>query len=135
MLGFSIVTTEAPAQEALPRKMFGLVPLLLLLLTLASGSRSFAKDQTPPPSPDAVKAEVKQIGIGKDVKVKLSDGQKLRGHLASIGDDSFSIRTKKHGAETQIRYDQVTDIKDPGPITWILIGAGIVLITVLIVRH
>jgi hypothetical protein len=112
-------------------------PVLLLLLStsLLFGSRSLARDrQTAPLSPDAVKAEVKQIGIGKEVKVRLTGGERVRGHLASIGDDSFSVRTGKHGSERQIRYDQVADVKDPGPLTWILVGAAIAVIIIVIVH-
>jgi hypothetical protein len=125
------------AGRRVPLRWRSTIPLLFLLLgmMLMLNDRSFAKDRhATGPGANTVKPEVKQIGIGKDVKVKLADGRKLRGHLASIGGNSFSIRTRKHRAETQIRYDQVTEIKDPGPLTWILVGAAVAVIIIVVVH-
>lgn len=130
-------STRGGAGTRTPLRGNSTIPLTLLLLgvILTLNSRSFAKDQQmTAPGPDTVKAEVRQIGLGKDVKVKLTDGRKLRGHLAGIGDHAFSIRTRKHQAETQIRYNQVTEIKDPGPLTWILVGAAIAVILIVVVH-
>ena len=108
--------------------------LLIFLGAIVCSTRSFAKDISPA-SPSTVKQEVQQIAVGKRVKVNMPDGKKVHGRLSHIGDDSFSVRTSRKGAETQIRYDEVTQVKDPpGPITWFLVGAAVVIIVILIVR-
>jgi len=111
----------------------GLVGILAMALLAAASVPAFGDDQ---PTPDAatVAAQVKQWGVGKNVKMTLSNGEHLTGHIRSIGPDSFTVKVSK--AERTIPYSQVSFIKDPpGPLTWILVGAAIVLVTVLIVHH
>jgi hypothetical protein len=86
------------------------------------------------PDPSAVKAQVTKFGVGKEVKVKLVGGQKLSGHIQSIAPDSFTVKLDKSAAEKQIPYDQVLQVKDPGPLTWMLIGAAIVIVIIVVVR-
>jgi hypothetical protein len=85
-------------------------------------------------TPSAVEAQVKKFGVGKDVKVRLTDGAKLRGHIASIGANSFTLRLRKNKTERTLAYNQIALIKDPGPIFWILIGAAIVVIIIVAVH-
>ena len=85
-------------------------------------------------NPSAIESQVKQFGIGKDVKITLAGGEKLRGHIARIGANSFTVRLRKNKAERELLYSQVTLIKDPGPIFWILVGAAIVVIIIVAVH-
>jgi len=80
-----------------------------------------------------VQAQVKKFGVGKSVKMTLVSGEQVSGHLRSIGADSFTVKVSK-SAERTIPYDQVTFIKDPGPLMWMLIGAAIVIIIIVVVR-
>ncbi len=94
---------------------------------------SFAKvPQNPDPS--TVKAQVTKFGVGKQVKVKLVGGEKLSGHVQSIAPDSFTVKLDKSAGEKQIPYDQVLMVKDPNPLTWMLIGAAIVVVIIIVVR-
>jgi hypothetical protein len=94
---------------------------------------SFAKvPQSPDPS--TVKAQVTKFGVGKEVKVKLVGGEKLSGHIQSIAPDSFTVKLDKSAGEKQIPYDQVLMVKDPSPLTWMLIGAAIVIVIIIVVR-
>jgi hypothetical protein len=94
---------------------------------------SFAKvPQNPDPS--TVKAQVTKFGVGKEVKVKLVGGEKLSGHIQSIAPDSFTVKLDKSAGEKQIPYDQVLMVKDPSPLTWMLIGAAIVIVIIIVVR-
>jgi len=94
---------------------------------------SFAKvPQNPDPS--TVKAQVTKFGVGKEVKVKLVGGEKLSGHVQSIAPDSFTVKLDKSAGEKQIPYDQVLMVKDPNPLTWMLIGAAIVVVIIIVVR-
>lgn len=107
---------------------------LLALLLWGTAVPAFAQNpQTPDPS--IVASQVKKFGVGKSVKVWLVSGELIRGHIRSIGPTSFTVKINKSRAETSIPYAQVTAIKDPGPLTWLLVGAAIVLITVLIIHH
>ena len=109
-------------------------PLLIFIGATVLSTPSFAKEISPA-RPAAVKEEVQQIGVGKRVTVNLPDGKKVHGRLSRIADDSFFVQTSRRGTETQIRYDEVTQVKDPpGPVTWFLVGAAVVIIVILIVR-
>jgi hypothetical protein len=84
--------------------------------------------------PAFVESQVKKFGVGKSVKVKLADGEQIRGHIRAIGPDSFTVKVSR-ATERSIPYAQVTEIKDPGPITWIIVGAAIVVVTILVIRR
>jgi hypothetical protein len=114
----------------------GLVWLLLVALLGTETAPALAQTlQTPDPS--AVESQVKKFGVGKSVIMTLVDGEQISGHIRSIGADCFTVKVSKTHTERAIPYAQVTYIKDPpSPLTWILVGAGIVLLTVLIAaRH
>lgn len=111
----------------------GLVMLLAVALLGTEAVPAFAKEpQTFDPS--TVESQVKMFGEGKSVKIWLVGGEMLSGHIRSIGEDSFTVKINRH-SERSIPYAQVTYIKDPSPLMWLLIGAAIVLVTVLIVEH
>lgn len=110
----------------------GLVLLLAAALLGTSTLPAFA--QTPQATdPALVKSEVQHWGVGKCVKMTLVSGEQVTGHIRTVGVDSFTI--KSHKTDRTIPYAQVTQIKDPGPLGWLLIGAAIVIVTILIVRH
>jgi hypothetical protein len=108
-----------------------------ILLALCFGGvlaiPSFAQNAQPA-SPTIVAAQVRKFGVGKDVKVRLMGGEKLRGHISSIGDNSFTVKLRKTKTEREVPYSDVAMVKDPGPIFWILIGAAIVVIIIVAVR-
>ena len=132
---FEHVRETAPMRRKLVQ-LFGLVPATVLLATVALSCPSFGNERPATlPSPQAVKAAVTRIGVGKNVKVTLTGGRKLRGHVSRIGDDAFSIRMRRHGAEKSIQYNEVAAIKDPGPIGWMLVGAAVVIIVIFVVAH
>lgn len=112
----------------------GLVFLLAVALTGTETVSTFAK-QSQAPDPSAVASQVKKFGVGKAVKVTLTGGEKLRGHIQSIGADTFTVKLSKAGGERTIPYAQVAEIKDPGPLTWMLIGACVVIVIIIIAHH
>ena len=110
---------------------------IVWLLILALGSILAAPAIAKVPQaldPATVESLVNKFGIGKDVKIQLLGGQRLRGHIASIGENSFAITTAKTHQKQEIPYKQVSQIKDPSPITWMLVGAGVVVIIILVAR-
>ena len=112
----------------------GLAILLAVALMGAETASAFAKDSQ---APDAsmVAAQVKKFGVGKAVKVKLIGGEKVSGHIRSIGADAFTIKLSKEGGERVIPYAQVGEVKDPSPLTWMLIGAAIVIIIIIAAKR
>jgi len=113
---------------------------ILVLFTMALlwglvAAPGFAKTPQTTQTMDSatVQAQVKKFGVGKSVKMTLVSGEQVSGHLRSIGADSFTVKVSK-SAERTIPYDQVTFIKDPGPLMWMLIGAAIVIIIIVVVR-
>ena len=112
----------------------GLALLLTVAMTGTAVAPAFAQvSQTPDPA--TVENQVKKFGVGKSVKVQLVNGELIRGHIRSIGADSFTVKIGRASSPRSIPYAQVTDIKDPGPLTWLLVGAAIVVVTILIIRH
>jgi hypothetical protein len=82
-----------------------------------------------------VASQVKKLGVGKAVKVKLIGGEKLSGRIQSIAVDTFTIKLSKGGGERAIPYAQVAEVKDPSPLTWMLIGAAVVILIIIVARH
>jgi len=112
----------------------GLVLLLVVALLETTASAAFGQASSAP-DPSLVMAQVKKFGIGKSVKVTLVGGEKLRGHIGSIGGESFTVKLAKSGGERPIPYAQVAEIKDPSPLFWILIGAALVIVVIVAAKH
>ena len=112
----------------------GLVMLLAVVLLGTEAVPTFAQSpQTPDPS--TIESQVKKFGVGKSVKVTLVGGQLIRGHIRNIGPDSFTVKIGKKSTVRSIPYAQVTEVKDPGPLVWMLIGVAVAVIIVVIIRH
>jgi hypothetical protein len=109
-----------------------LVLLLVAALLHAETVPAFAQTQQTP-DPSTVENQVKKWGVGKSVKMTLLSGERVSGHIRAIAADSFTVKARK--TERSILYAQVTEIKDPGPLTWILVGAAIVIVIILIAHH
>ncbi len=112
----------------------GLVILLVVALSGTTAGMAFAQT-SPPPDPSLIAAQVKKFGVGKSVKVKLIGGEELKGHIQSIGAEGFTVRLSKAGGERSIPYAQVAEIKDPGPIFWMLVGAVIVIVIIVAAKR
>ena len=112
----------------------GLVYLLAFALTGAETVSAYAKESQAP-DPSVVASQVRKFGVGKAVKVKLAGGERLNGHIQSIGGDAFTIKLSHGGGERTIPYTQVTEVKDPSPIFWILVGAALVIAIIVVARH
>lgn len=65
-------------------------------------------------SPDtAHKQRVQQFGVGTELKVKLAGGDKLRGRVERIGDDSFLLASNDGGAPREIAYSELKNLNYP----------------------
>jgi len=91
---------------------------LAVLLIWPSGTWPvFAQTASPTPStPQAQAQKIKQrvtdIGLIKEVNVKLQSGEKVKGRISEINDDAFTVRVENKGQATtrDIRYDEVKSI-------------------------
>ena len=82
-------------------------------------------------NPEAVKAKVEKLGVGEHVMVKRTEGPKLRGHITGIEQEGFKLKQDKTQAEILIPYNDVLQVKkNPGAITWMLLGAALVVIII-----
>jgi len=94
--------------------------ILVGLLVLGTNSTVlFAqtkKQNSKVPNPEKVKAEVVKRGVNekKRVRVKMSDGTKLKGYISQIGDDSFTLTISKPNQTTVIAYKDVTKVESGG---------------------
>ena len=87
------------------------------------------------PNPKAVKAKVEKLGVGEHVMVKLMEGPKLHGHIVGIEGQSFKLKPDHAQAEVLVPYDHVLKVKkNPGALTWMLVGAAIVIIVIVAAR-
>jgi hypothetical protein len=73
--------------------------------------------------------KVEKLGVGSNtrVDVKLLDGTKLKGYLSAKDQDSFTITDSKTGANSVVRYSEVSEVKKSGggfsTKSWIILGS------------
>lgn len=60
---------------------------------------------------DSVEQQVRLLGVGAKVKVKLAGGVKLRGSIEAIETGRFLLRTGKESAATPISYDHLAKVE------------------------
>lgn len=118
----------------IPMVIRGGVGILLVAAALGLFATVSFAGKPQPADPSVVQAQVKKFGVGKEVKVKLLGGEKVGGHIHRIGAYSFTIRVDKSKSEREIPYDQVVQVKDPSPLTWMALGAAIVIV-ILVAAH
>lgn len=86
------------------------VAALFHLGLVTSGVRLQAKEL---PNPDVLKQRVEQFGVGTELKVKLSNGQSVRGSVESVGDESFVVALKDNGGSREVSYDELRKVNYP----------------------
>jgi ribosome maturation factor RimP len=60
---------------------------------------------------DGLKRKVDLWGSGAQIKLKLSDGKKLRGQLTAIDDDAFLVASAKGPDQRRIAFGEVAQIQ------------------------
>ena len=89
------------------------IPTFFAVLALGGilgGSPIFAMKSKP--ALPVAKQLVHDRGVGKSVKIKQVDGTSVRGKIASIGDDSFTMTVSDKTVE--IPYARVSSVEGPG---------------------
>lgn len=89
--------------------MAQILTLGLLHLSLVSG---MGKVQAATPQ-TALKQRVEQFGAGAELKLKLKSGEKLRGSVESIRDDSFIFAPKDDRASREIAFSDLKNVSYP----------------------
>ena len=104
--------------------------LIFSIVNLAFGSAVFAQTQNDAKSLEKIKAKIAKIGTKPNAEavVKLKDGTKLKGNLADIKDDGFTVIDKKTKVSTAVQYAQVSKVNAVGKLpraAVIAIGVGV----------
>ncbi len=83
---------------------------LLHLCVLSGGVKLQAKEL---PNPDVLKQRVEQFGVGTELKVKLANGQDLRGAVESVGAETFVVALNENGGSREVSYDELRKVNYP----------------------
>ena len=86
---------------------------LILNLALYSTAKADVNLEKDAKFAEQVKANIAQLGIGKDAKIKiqLRDGTKLKGYVSEAKDNSFILVSEDNGISKEIPYPQVQKAK------------------------
>ena len=82
-----------------------------------------------------VKAGVMKLGTGPDarVRVRLRDKTKMEGYVGRAGEEGFVLVDAKTGAETEISYAQVKQIKGNNLSTGVTIAIAVGVLAAVII--
>lgn len=96
----------------------GFLVLILLQISIGSAFSSTRADKDSQRREQA-KAQVAKHGVGEKarIRVKMMDGQTLKGFIEEAGADNFVLRESKTQAPRTIAYSDVSKIKDKGAST------------------
>jgi hypothetical protein len=123
--------TQGRRHESILRRL-----LALIVATMICGNANLIFAGTSKtPNPDVVKAKVEKLGVGEHVMVKRTGGPKLHGRITGIAEQSFKLHPDNAQAEVVVPYADVLKVKkNPGAITWMLVGAALVIIAIVATR-
>lgn len=93
------------------------VLLLIFLSTWSFGIRTVSAQSADYLSTSRVHSKVEALGKHTQVEVKFRDNTKLKGEIAGIDQDSFSIDNLA-GGNTKIFYSDVAEVKKAGGGGW-----------------
>ncbi len=109
----------------------GVALALIVSLAGATSAPAFPK-ASKTPDPVAAKKQVEKLGVGEHVAVKRVAATTLHGHITNIGEESFKLRADNATQDTEIPYNQVLHVrKNPGPLTWMFLGALLVIVVII----
>lgn len=136
----SILIRYIKIKVFLEEKMFkNLLSLMLigLILNLSFVSYAFAdgKPDKKARTAENVKLGVAKLGTGEAarVEIKLYDNTKIKGYVKEANDNSFTVVTTQNGAEQNIPYSQVKQIKGNNLSTGAKIAIGLGILAAVLV--
>ena len=111
--------------------------LVALVLNLGSAARVSAgtKGEKEARFAAKVRAGIMKLGTGPQarVRVRLRDKTKLEGYVGRAGEEGFVLVDAKTGAETEIAYSQVKQVKGNNLSTGVTIAIALGLLAALII--
>ncbi|HYG81246.1 MAG TPA: hypothetical protein VD861_12700 [Pyrinomonadaceae bacterium] len=118
-------------------KKFLSLALVVLVLNLGNAARVSAatKGEKEARLAAKVRAGVMKLGTGPEarVRVRLRDKTKAEGYVARAGEEGFVLVNAKTGAETEIAYSQVKQIKGNNLSTGAKIAIGLGILAAVII--
>ena len=95
------------------RKILSLLVVMLLMNSL-SGASVFAAQQSDDAEVEKVRIKVAKQGLGDKarVTVRMKDGTKVKGFVSQAGANDFTVRDRKTGEPTLIRYSDVAKLEN-----------------------
>jgi ribosome maturation factor RimP len=84
----------------------------MIHLSLVSAAPNLRAASTQP-TQDEFRQRVEQFGIGTELKLKLQNGEKLRGAVESIGTDSFVLVPKDEAAPREVAFHDLKSLRYP----------------------
>lgn len=83
---------------------------------------------------DQVKAAISKLGVGKHVTITLASGENVRGKIAGVGANAFSIQPNHSQTAEQIAYGDVTRIHTGASrVVWIALGVVVVAVVIVVI--
>jgi len=120
-------------------RKFTVAGLCILVLNLLFSSSVFAetKSEREAKRIQKVRTNVEKLGTGKSARIelKLKDGTKLKGYIDRINENNFVVIDEKTGAENEVPYPQVKQVKGNNLSTGvkIAIGVGIAIVVLVVI--
>ena len=85
-----------------------LLVLSMVQFSLSNGPILRASTQQPD-----LKQRLELFGVGAELKVKLANGDQMRGSVERLGDDRFLLLSEKGGAPREIAYTELANVNYP----------------------
>src|SRR6266404_5266516 len=103
---------------------------LLLLSPASQIARGGPQADKQPATADNIEGQIAKLGLGEKAKatIRLKDGTKTKGYVASAGEKEFVMRDRKTDVPTTIRYSDVAKVeRNRGHSTAKHIGIGVAI--------
>lgn len=112
------------------RKILSLLIIVLLMQSLSAATVFAAQTRDDEEAVEKVRIKVAKQGLGDKarVTVRMKDGTKVKGFIAQAGADDFTVRHRKTGEPTLIRYRDVAKVESNrghSTLRNVLIGVGV----------
>jgi hypothetical protein len=85
--------------------------LIVCLLNLTLADLTLARGAKSSDDPAAIKQKVEMFGVGASLKVRLAEGERMKGSVVGLGEDSLELMAKRGEAPRHIAYNSVSDVK------------------------
>lgn len=108
---------------------------VMLAICVECATAFAALPQTAPGAhAEQVKSAISKLGVGKHVRITLASGENVRGNIAGVGVNSFSIQPDHAATAQQIAYADVTRIHTgSNRLVWIALGVVVVSVVIVVI--